>query len=138
MVVVIFSGFAMIANFTCFVVLCIDLCSGNYTGTTNRELNIVPGSKPFPVVENWPAYDEHHSQPSQLTELWLPRVPNSLQHSSSFVDNNQLNYSVIESRKRVHQQPARKTRIPPQPAPLQSRPSLPIVIRQKTDSRYFY
>lgn len=133
--VVIFSGLALIANFTCFIVLCIDLCSGNFgVKITQPVRETINGD----VKETWPAYDEI-SQPSTI-EPWIPRIPNSLPKSDSFLES-QLNYSIVHSRQQ--QQPVirsnnNKNRAPPRPTPLQSRPSLPIVIRERTSSRYFY
>lgn len=139
LVVVIFSGLALIANFTCFIVLCIDLCSGNYGVMVHEPVRETIND----AVSTCPAYDEL-SQPS--TELWIPRVRRSLRNSAVYVDNHHSSSIHIQQEQlqqhhhQQRQQPPKinKSRAPPRPMPLQNRPSLPIVIRERTSSKYFY
>ena len=74
-----------------------------------------------------------------LPEQWIPRIPN---HKSTTDHIEKRISAMIQSRKvppkqhQVNIQPI--GRAPPIPKQPQNRPSLPIVIREKTHSSYFY
>lgn len=130
--VLIFSGFALIANFACFVILCIDLYGGHYRQKLQQAPAVldVAGSVRSGSTQVHSIYDD---QSTTRSDLWIPRV-NSFQSGQSS-DIMRRHKSEIDSLTR----PRDKQQIISQnPSLYQNRPSLPIVIRKNTSSIYFY
>jgi hypothetical protein len=129
--VLIFSGFALIANFACFVILCIDLYGGHYRQKLQRAPAFldVAGSVTSGSTQVHSIYDDHSTTRS---DQWIPRV-NSFQSGQSSDIMRRYKSEIDRTR------PRDKQRIVSQnPSPYQNRPSLPIVIRKNTSSIYFY
>ncbi|XP_046462748.1 uncharacterized protein LOC124208928 [Daphnia pulex] len=129
--VLIFSGFALIANFACFVILCIDLYGGHYRQKLQRAPPFldVAGSVKSGSTQVHSIYDDHSTTRS---DQWIPRV-NSFQSGKSSDIMRRFQSEIDRTRPRDKQQIVSQN-----PSLYQNRPSLPIVIRKNTSSIYFY
>ena len=119
--VVIFCGFALIASFACFVILCVDLNTGHY------RKNAPTTSLTFPRVAIVSDEIEYYGNEAEEPQLKIPRIGSQMSTDSS-------DASVIRK-------PRRAARVPPhepQNEIYRDRPSLPVIIRNKTKSIYFY
>lgn len=134
--VVIFSGFSFIANAACFIVLCIDLCNGNYYQELQQSM--LNSGESLSSVSTLPysPYGDH----STRADLAIPRIK-SLQLKQHFKPDDRISL-------------ARSNGVGPYPGgqkageqrgpsgglnrSLTNRPSLPIVIRKNTSFIYFY
>lgn len=135
MTVVIFCGFALIANFACFVILCIDLYGEHYRKKVQplpATLDYLGSVRSVSTTLPQSIYDD---QSTLRSDLWIPRI-NSIQRQGSSSKSNDVmrrhKTEIVKTRSQT------KQRIPPSPNQHQNRPSLPIVIRNKTSSIYFY
>ncbi|KAI9560296.1 hypothetical protein GHT06_014311 [Daphnia sinensis] len=137
LLVVIFSGFALIANFACFVVLCVDIWNKNYYKELHQQtkLHSVESSTSVSTIPCSP-YDDH----STRSGLMIPRI-NGLQAEQHRKSDDKLRWNRIND---VTRNPVGQTAGEQRsPSPgihqlIRNRPSLPIVIRKNTSSKYFY
>ena len=81
--VVVFSGLAFIANFACFVVICVNLCAGNYRKMIQ-----------FDSLSSDTTNSPYSSGISEESEKRIPRVPISLMQLPSY--ENRTSYRSEE------------------------------------------
>ena len=133
MTVIIFCGFAVIANFACFTILCIDLKGEHYRKkiqpAPSVDLDFVGSITSVSTIPH-SMYDD---QSTSRSDVWIPRINSRGNYNRSSSDIMRRHKSEI-----VQTRTHTKQRIPPSPGQHQNRPSLPIVIRNKTSSIYFY
>ncbi|XP_059353604.1 uncharacterized protein LOC130686816 isoform X2 [Daphnia carinata] len=135
LMVVIFSGLALIANFACFVVLCVDIWNGNYYKELQQtKLHSVESSTSVSTVI-YSLYGDH----STKSGVMIPRI-NSVQAEQHRKPDDKLKWNRISL---VTRNPVTQIAEQQNPSPgvhqlTRNRPSLPIVIRKNTSSVYFY
>lgn len=136
LLVVLFSGFALIANFACFVVLCIDIWNENYYKELQQtQLNSVESLTSVSTIPD-SLYGDH----STRSGVMIPRI-NSLQAKQHRKPDDKQHWNrTNDVRLNPGGQTVGKQRnlSPGLHRSITNRPSLPIVIRKNTSSEYFY